>query len=70
MPVDESDFPVDARVQLSLLGQSRSPKMTRSGIILGRVGTSYTVLMDGSKRPVQLHKSYLMLDPSAPDEPR
>lgn len=68
MPVDESDFPVDARVQLSPLGLSRSPKMVRSGKILGRVGTSYSVLLDGSKRPVQLHRSYLMPDPSTPDE--
>ena len=47
------------RVRLSALGQERSPKMTRTGVIVGAIGSSFEVLLDGSKVPVRLHKTYL-----------
>lgn len=33
--------------------------MTRTGVIVGAIGSSFEVLMDGSKTPVRLHKTYL-----------
>jgi hypothetical protein len=47
------------RVQLSALGLERSPRMTRTGVIVGVIGSSFEVLMDGSKVPVRLHRTYL-----------
>lgn len=47
------------RVKLSALGLERSPRMTRTGVIVGAIGSSFEVLMDGSKTPVRLHKTYL-----------
>jgi hypothetical protein len=41
------------------LGQERSPRMTRTGVIVGAIGSSFEVLLDGSKVPVRLHKTYL-----------
>jgi len=50
---------VGDRVQLSALGQERSPRMTRTGVIVGAIGSSFEVLLDGSRIPVRLHKTYL-----------
>jgi len=47
------------RVKLSALGLERSPRMARTGAIVGAIGSSFEVLMDGSKTPVRLHKTYL-----------
>jgi hypothetical protein len=47
------------RVRLSALGQERSPKMVRTGEIVGAVGSSFAVLLDDAKRSVRLHFSYL-----------
>jgi hypothetical protein len=47
------------RVRLSALGQERSPKMVRTGEIVGAVGSSFAVLLDGAKRSLRLHFSYL-----------
>jgi hypothetical protein len=33
--------------------------MTKTGVIVGVIGSSFEVLMDGSKTPVRLHKTYL-----------
>jgi hypothetical protein len=33
--------------------------MTRTGVIVGAIGSSFAVLLDGSKVPVRLHKTYL-----------
>jgi hypothetical protein len=33
--------------------------MTRTGVIIGALGSSFEVLIDGSKVPVRLHKTYL-----------
>jgi len=47
------------RVQLTALGQERHPKTVRTGAIVGAVGSSFAVLLDGAKRAVRLHFSYL-----------
>ena len=47
------------RVRLSALGQQRSPKMIRTGEIVGAIGSSFAVLLDGAKTSVRLHFSYL-----------
>ena len=47
------------RVRLSALGQQRSPKMIRTGKIVGAVGSGFEVLLDGAKGSVRLHFSYL-----------
>jgi hypothetical protein len=46
------------RVRLSALGQQRSPKMIRTGEIVGAVGSGFEVLLDGAKRSVRLHFSF------------
>ncbi|MDQ8729491.1 hypothetical protein [Bradyrhizobium sp. LHD-71] len=48
-------------MRLSELGQSRSPLMVRTGVIVSgsRTGTTYQVLLDGRKRPVLLHWTYI-----------
>ena len=33
--------------------------MARTGVIVGAIGSSFEVLMDGAKIPVRLHWSYL-----------
>jgi len=50
------------RVRLSALGQERSPKTVRTGEIVRAVGSSFEVLLDGAKRSVRLHFSYLEKD--------
>jgi hypothetical protein len=57
-------FNVGDRVQLSVLGRSRSPHMHTAGVVVSvsRTGTMYMVLLDGRVRPVQLHWSYLEAD--------
>jgi hypothetical protein len=61
MPGNSENPPVQIgdRVRLSALGQERSPRMTRTGVIVGAIGSSFAVLLDGSKVPVRLHKTYL-----------
>jgi hypothetical protein len=54
-----SPLQIGDRVKLSTLGQERSPRMTRTGVIVGAIGSSFEVLMDGGKIPVRLHRSYL-----------
>jgi hypothetical protein len=53
---------VGDRVKLSALGQERSPKMAKTGLIVRAIGSSFDVLMDGSKIPVRLHRTYLEKD--------
>jgi hypothetical protein len=50
---------IGARVRLSALGQERSPKTVRTGEIVGAIGSSFAVLLDGAKTSVRLHFSYL-----------
>jgi hypothetical protein len=63
LPVPEnsenSPLQIGDRVRLSALGRERSPKMTKTGVTVGAIGSSFEVLMDGSKIPVRLHKTYL-----------
>jgi hypothetical protein len=56
---ENSPLQIGDRVRLSALGRERSPKMTRTGLIVGAIGSSLEVLLDGSKIPVRLHKTYL-----------
>lgn len=53
---------VGDRVRLSALGRERSPKMAKTGLIVHAIGSSFDVLMDGSKLPVRLHRTYLEKD--------
>ena len=57
-PVNRS-LSIGDRVKLSSLGEERSPRMARTGVIVGAIGSSFEVLMDGAKIPVRLHRSYL-----------
>ena len=54
-------FNIGDRVRFSELGRSRSPHMSHRGVVVStsKTGTMYMVLLDGSRRPVQLHWSYL-----------
>lgn len=60
-PAAPVTFNIGERVQLSELGRSRSPLMIRTGVVVSgsRTGTTYRVLLDGRRRPVLLHWSYL-----------
>lgn len=57
----DSEFQLGRPIQLSALGKERSPRIKRqTGVIVGREGgNTLRVLMDGSKVPMTLHKSYI-----------
>ena len=53
-------FPIGTRVQLSELGQRRSPKSPRTGTVVGySSGSAVRVKLDGRAAEVALHASYL-----------
>ena len=50
------------RIRLSALSKKRCPKMTRyAGVVVSKVHHSdaIRILMDGSKEPITLHRSYV-----------
>jgi hypothetical protein len=64
-------FSVGQRVQLSELGRARSSRSPTNGVVVTvnrrSSGGPVTVLMDGNKRPQQIHSSYL--EPEAKQSP-
>ena len=55
------------RIRLTALGKARSPRIrVHTGVIVGEpVGRGVRIILDGSKTPITLHKSYI--EPYAPD---
>ena len=59
---DDREFTPGMRIQLSALGKARSPRMkVHTGVIVGITHGSEGVrlILDGSKKPITLHKSYI-----------
>jgi hypothetical protein len=59
-----------ARIRMSALGASRSPRLAKKeGIIVGgsRLNSSIRVLFDGSKSPISLHRDYVEQFVSEPE---
>jgi hypothetical protein len=56
---------IGSRIRLSALGMERCHRLkSHTGIVVGAnpIGTSFRVLIDGRKRPVTLHASYIELE--------
>jgi hypothetical protein len=61
MDYDDTDLKPGLRIRLSALGVARSPRMrVHTGVIVGEpLGRGVRILLDGSKTPITLHKSYI-----------
>jgi hypothetical protein len=58
----KSEFSIGDRVQISVLGASRCPRIAnKTGTIVGRsvYVSCARVLLDGSKSPTTVHRDYL-----------
>jgi hypothetical protein len=61
MDYDDTELKPGLRIRLSALGKARSPRMkTHTGVIVGEPhGRGVRIILDGSKTPITLHKSYI-----------
>jgi hypothetical protein len=61
MDHDDTGFWPGQRIHLSALGRARSPRMkVHTGVIVGEtLGRGVRIILDGSKTPMKLHKSYI-----------
>jgi hypothetical protein len=61
MDYDDPELKLGQRIQLSALGRSRCPRIkVQTGVIVGEpLGRGVRVILDGSKTPITLHKSYV-----------
>jgi hypothetical protein len=74
MDYDDTEFSPGQRIRLSALGRARSPRIkVHTGVIVGEtLGRGVRIILDGSKTPMKLHKSYIEphTDASAPANAR
>jgi len=74
MDYDDTEFWPGQRIRLSALGRARSPRIkVHTGVIVGEApGSGVRIILDGSKTPMKLHKSYIEphTDASAPANAR
>jgi hypothetical protein len=61
MDYDDTEFSPGQRIRLSALGRARSPRIkVHTGVIVGEpLGRGVRIILDGSKTPMKLHKSYI-----------
>jgi len=61
MYYDDLEMKPGQRIRLSALGKARCPRVkVHTGVIVGEpLGRGVRIMLDGSKTPITLHKSYI-----------